>query len=559
MMLQVTDIRKEFQGVPVLTGVTFHSAAGERVGLVGVNGSGKSTLLKILVGSLEPDGGSLRWLNPRLRRAYLSQEARWDEARPLDEQVAGVPRDLLFRCGVTEEMLARPAGSLSGGQKTRAALARALAGRPDLLLLDEPTNHLDTEGLEWLERTLIHYRGTILVVSHDRYFLDRVVGRILELAEGRVKEYAGNYSAYARAKQMEQERAEAEYQQFRREKARLEEAMRRQMAWAESAHRAKPAADAPMNAKVYMHGQAKAHARVAKTMAKRLERIEVEKPKRQPQINFRLEGAGSLGRNLLLAQDLGFSYDGKRWVFRRTSFFIQRGDRVAVVGPNGSGKTTLLRLMLGHLEPTEGQLYRSPMRVGYLAQELEDLDPRDTVLEAATGNSALDQAHARTVLGCLLFRRDAVLKRVAELSGGEKVRLALARLLLSAPDLLVLDEPTNGLDLLSRERVEEVLQQYPGTLILVSHDRYLLQRTANRVFHVKSGQVVCFSGTYQEYLERREGKAPPPDLAAQRLLLETRLARLSADLANPPADPAEVQRLNEEFIRVSRELRSLDS
>lgn len=557
MILQATNIHKEFQGVPVLVGVTFHLAAGERVGLVGANGSGKSTLLKIVAGSLEPDTGSLRWLNPRLRRAYLSQEARWEEERPLGEQVAGVSRELLFRCGVTAEMLSRPAGSLSGGQKTRAALARTLAGRPDLLLLDEPTNHLDTEGLEWLERTLIHYRGTLLVVSHDRYFLDRVVGRILELADGRVKVYAGDYSAYAHAKQVEQERAEEAYRQYRREKARLEEAIRRQMAWAEAAHRAKLAPDAPMNAKNYVHGQAKAHAQVAKGMAKRLERMAVEKPKRQAQINFSLGTAGGLGKNLLLARDLGFSYDGKRWILRSTSFFIQRGDRVAVVGPNGSGKTTLIRLMLGHLEPTEGQLYRSPMHVAYLAQELEDLDPRDTVLEAATGNSALDQAYARTMLGCLLFRRETVLKRVADLSGGEKVRLALARLLLSVPDLLVLDEPTNGLDLPSRERVEEVLGQYPGTLILVSHDRYLLQRTASRVFHVQNGQVACFTGTYQAFLSQKVGKASSADLAAQRLLLETRLARLSADLANPPADPDEARRLNEEFIRVSRELRSL--
>ncbi len=556
-MLRVNELIKEYDSHPVLTGVSFHLAPGERVGLVGANGCGKSTLMKILAGLERADEGRVNWLGGAPRLGYLAQEGHWEPDRPLQEQLGAASGELLSRCGITRSMLRQSAGSLSGGQKTRAALAQALAGQPDLLLLDEPTNHLDTEGLRWLESVLIGGNQTVLMISHDRWFLDRTVTRILELADGQVKEYPGNYTTYAAQKRAERERADAEYRDFIREKKQLEEAMRRQISWAVSTHNAKAPPGAPANWKDYQRGQAKAHMQVAKAMGKRLERMRVEKPRDAARVNLTFDGAGQTGKNLILAEDLGFSYDGRRWLFRRASFYVQRGDRVAVVGPNGSGKTTLVRLLLGELSPSEGSLYRSPVRLSYLAQEMENLSPSLTVLEEATGNSAMDQASARSLLGCLLFRGEAVRQRVGTLSGGEKVRLAIAKILLSAPDLLVLDEPTNGLDLPSREAVEEALDGYPGTLLLVSHDQYLLKRLATRVLHVANGRLEPFPDGYEAFLERDE-KPPAPATAApaeQRLLLEMRLAQLSAQLAAPP--PGEAERLNQEFIRISRELRAL--
>lgn len=262
-----------------------------------------------------------------------------------------------------------------------------------------------------------------------------------------------------------------------------------------------------------------------------------------------------MGRHLAQASALGFRYGGGPWLFRSADFFVERGERIALVGPNGSGKTTLLRLLVGDLEPTEGRLHRSPVRTSYLAQELEHLDPRNTVLqEAASGNAAADQPRVRTLLGCLLFSRDEVVKPVAVLSGGEKVRLAIAKILLSAPDLLVLDEPTNGLDLPSRERVEEALEGYAGTLLLVSHDRYLLSRLATRVISIQAGRLEPFPGTYDDFLRRHERPAGGGE-HERRLLLETRLSQLSALLASPPE--GEGERLTAEFIEVSRELRSM--
>jgi ATPase subunit of ABC transporter with duplicated ATPase domains len=554
MVLQANQITKEYQGIPVLTGVTFHLAGGERVGLVGANGCGKSTLMKILAGEMSADGGSISWVTDGLSRAYLSQEGAWAPDRAIGEQMGPVPDDLLAKCGLTRAMLSPVPGRLSGGQKTRAALARALANRADVLLLDEPTNHLDTDGLAWLESLLAAYRGTVLVVSHDRYFLDRVATRMLEMDRGHVKEYPGNYSAYARQKQMELERAKVEYRHYIHEKKRLEAAIRRQMEWAVKAHNDKP----PRSEGKVQLGINKDSARDlwkgVKNMEKRIERLRVDRPREAQSINLRFDAAGDGGRNLVLAENLGFTYDGARWLFRHAGFYVQRGDKVAIVGPNGAGKTTLLRLLLGDLVPTEGRLYCSPRRVAYLAQELETLDLSQTVLAEATGNSAMDQAYARSLLGCLLFSGEDVLKPVSVLSGGERVRLALAKILLSAPDVLVLDEPTNGLDLPSRERVEEALESFPGTLLLVSHDRYLLRRIATRVISVSGGKLAAFGGGYEAFTRGARGGAEV-DRQALRILLEMRLACLSHELARTPEE--EKERVNAEFLELSRQIRAL--
>jgi len=555
MALQVYDLTKEYDGKPVLTGVTFHLAGGERVGLVGTNGCGKSTLMKILAGCETAEGGSIDWVTPGLSRAYLSQEGHWDPRRPLSAQLGAVSDDLLARCGITGEMLRRPAGTLSGGQKTRAALARALSSRPDVLLLDEPTNHLDTDGLQWLESMLANYRGAVLVVSHDRYFLDRVATRILDMSGGKVKSYPGNYSAYVAQKQAEWERAHAEYLQYRNEKKRLEESMRRQMEWARRASTMRVPRTEGKGIKGFTKDKALHTMKRVKSTEKRLDRMKVDKPRDATHINLDFIDGGHGGRNLILAERLGFTYDKAHWLFRGAGFYVQRGDRVAIVGPNGSGKTTLLRLLLGELEPTEGSVYCSPLRVAYLAQEMETLNPRNTVLQEATGNTALDQPEARGLLGCLLFPGEDVFKSVSVLSGGEKVRLALAKILLSAPDLLVLDEPTNGLDLPSRERVEEALESYPGTLLLISHDRYLLRRIANRIIHVEKGQLTAFPDGYEAFVERRAKPAGDDDPVIRRLLLQTRLSQLSAMLAKPPE--GEKERLEAEFIQVSRTLSAL--
>lgn len=558
VVLHVHELAIGYGGQQVFEGASFHLAAGERVGLVGPNGCGKSTLLEILAGRVAPDRGQVRWIPTGISIGYVPQAPPWEPEVPLGEQLGPVPPELLARWGLDRQLLRRPAGTLSGGQKTRAALARALAGEPPVLLLDEPTNHLDINGLERLEETLLGYQGTVLVVSHDRFFLDRVVGRILAFEDGKIRSYPGNYSAYAAQRQRELERADAEYRQYQKEKRRLEEAIRREQEWARRAQNRKLPREYGL-AKPALRAKAKVHARKARAMEKRLERMRKEPPAKQERIELAFGGEGRGGRVLVAADEMGFHYPGGSWLFRGSTFTIQRGDRVLVIGPNGSGKTTLLRLLLGELEPVEGRIHRNVARSAFLAQELENLDPDRTVLaEASGGNEAANQVQVRTLLGCLLLGGDTVWKRVGDLSGGERVRLAVAKLILAGPDLLVLDEPTNGLDLPSRERIVEALEAFQGTLVVVSHDRYLLRRLGTAVLALEEGRIVFYPGGYEAFeqhrKELRSRKAGRGD-GARRLLLEARLAQLAAELANPPEGQGE--RVLEEYLAVSRALKKL--
>jgi macrolide transport system ATP-binding/permease protein len=575
MVLLATGLEKEYDGLPVFRGVSFKLYGGEKVGLVGANGSGKSTLLKILAGEIAPDRGSFAWIGQDLSRAYLPQQDLWAPGASLEAQIREASDEMLSRCGITRELMHLPAGRLSGGEKVRAALARALTGKPYVLLLDEPTSHLDMQGLVWLETLIKSYPGTVLVVSHDRHFLDAVTTRVLEIREGSLKSYPGNYSAFAAQRRAERVREIEEYRRHIKEKKRLEAAVARQVQWAQAAHADADEAGREMKgAEVFYRSKSAAMMRRAKATVKRIERMRVEKPQRERHMRVRLDGSAGVGKNLVLAQGLGFSYDGERWLFRDSSFYIQRNDRVVVTGANGSGKTTLLKLVLGEMPPSEGTLYVSPVVTSSLAQESAGLDPDNTVLEEVSGNSAADQPGARALLGCLLFSGEDVWKPVGVLSAGEKVRVALAKILLGPSNLLVLDEPTNGLDLAARECVEDALAGYTGTMIVVSHDRYLLERLGTRVLSIEDGRIQHFPGTYGEYagsLERRAGacdgaagisaagtsaagmSAAGINAAEQALVLQTRLANLSADLAVRPGD----NELMQEFIRTSRELQAL--
>ena len=308
-------------------------------------------------------------------------------------------------------------------------------------------------------------------------------------------------------------------------------------------------------AKYYYRSKAKAHMQTVKVMEKRLTTIKKEKPKKQAFIRLTFDDANKVGRNIVLAQNLGFSYDNKRWLFRHTDFFIQRGERIALIGPNGAGKTTLLQVLLGQMNPNEGSIYKAPVKTAYLAQELDNLKDSNTVLEEVTGgNRAENQAYVRTMLGCLLFVGDDVNKKVAALSQGEKARLTIAKILYESPDLLILDEPTNGLDITSRERIEDALESYNGTLIIASHDRFLLRRLTDKIFAIGDGTIEIYPGNYDDF-QGRISNTQKMDIEAQCLLLDTRLAQMSAALIDAPADEKEM--LTEEFIKTSRQLRAL--
>src|SRR5437870_1372091 len=523
-LIRVENLVKTFAGVPVLQEVSWQIEAGRNIGLIGANGSGKSTLLNILSGVMTPDSGTVerarglclgyltqemtvegqRTLYAEVREAFRPLLDMQEEMTALEtrlEQQAGSAADLQRYGMLLEEFNARqgyamaarveatllglgfrptdlhtPVQHLSGGQKNMGALARVLLQEPDLLLLDEPSNHLDITATEWLEGVLREYRGTVVVISHDRYFLDRVVEEIIELDQHRLQRYAGNYSAYvtAKAARLEQQRKAYELQQA--EIRRQEEFIRRNMA-----------------------GQ---NTKQAQSRQKGLERLErLEKPTADNQrMQLRFAANQRESHEVIVARNVWKSY-GNRPVLRGLACTVYRGEKIGLMGPNGAGKSTFLRLLMGHDTPDQGTLrLGSNVAVAYYDQEMRHLNLQNTILdEVWQVESWKTVGDMRAYLGRFLFSGDEVFQTVGTLSGGEKSRVALAKLMLSTANLLVLDEPTNHLDIPAREVLEQALTAYSGTLLVVSHDRYFLNRIISRLLYLRDGTCVSYAGNYADY------------------------------------------------------------
>ncbi|MGM0689386.1 MAG: ABC-F family ATP-binding cassette domain-containing protein [Bacillota bacterium] len=534
-LLTLSQISKSYGAETILTDISLQLQPAEKAGLIGPNGSGKTTLLKIIAAEIEADDGTLH-LARGAKIGYLSQEppvipagtlrshlehplrhiydlrkeisaleeeiavsaeskkppldleesleryasltASFEEegGYQVDSRLAGVARGL----GFAEADFGRDISDFSGGEKTRARLAGLLLQDHDLLLLDEPTNFLDLSALEWLEKYLRDLTCALIVVSHDRFFLDRVVSRIFALQGGKGKLYSGNYSDYQRQLEMQDLSAQRDYQRLQLLKEREERLVRE----AKSDQRSK---------------------RQARSRQKRLDKLEpVERRDREQSFKLGLGYTGRSGRQVIIFEKIDKKFETKT-IFNDLSFEIRWGDRIALIGPNGAGKTTLLKLVSGELKPTAGKIRLGPsVSVLYFDQEQEQLVTNQTLLETITSASDFDIKQARNHLGRYLFRGDDVFKQVSDLSGGEKSRLALARLALSSGNCLLMDEPTSHLDLPAMEKLENVLKDYPGTLIIVSHDRYFLKGLANRVFELDSGNLRIYDRSFEEYLELKE-------------------------------------------------------
>jgi ATPase subunit of ABC transporter with duplicated ATPase domains len=505
VLLKAFHLRKSFGPFDVLTNASCQIARGDRIGLIGPNGCGKSALMRILCGEAVPDSGHVSTPG-RPIIGYLPQEAPSAEDRTVYEAVS---EDLPFERPdwETAETLAgldfpearwrQPVAQLSGGERTRLMLARLLLSEPDLLMLDEPTNHLDLRTMEWLEAYLGRFRGAILTISHDRRFLDHTVRRILELDQGVLKEYAGNYSAYVDKREEERRRQTIEYQRQREEIQALREFVARALG------RSRAIAQGPKRGRDYYGRVAEKVAKQAKAAERRLERIErVKKPWEADALHANFAPAARHGQWAVSSAGISKSYGG-RTLFRDLRLDVGYGERVAVIGPNGAGKTTLLKVLLGELSPDSGEArLGASVKIGYLSQHQENLNPENTVLQEALSARNATETEIRNLLASFLFRRDEVFKKVGSLSSGERVRLALAKLLASGCNLMALDEPTHHLDIPTRERMEEALEGYGGTLLLVSHDRLLLDRLAERIVLIEGGRVTQYPGNYSDFLQR---------------------------------------------------------
>lgn len=525
-MMKVIQLEKSFGIDEIFKNVNFTLHSGERLGLVGRNGVGKSTLLKCLIGEMEADAGDVH-LSPEAQIGYLQQGAEYG-ARTLREEIRtawqdvlscrdrlqaleqamgkadcdpetlakyarlqerfewlggyeyeAMTRRILHGLGFAEEDWDRPADQFSGGQKTRINLAKALVRRPDFLILDEPTNHLDIEMTEWLEEYLRTYRGGILIVSHDRYFLDALCTGILDLDRGKLTAYRGNYTKYMREKQAQREADRRAYEKQQEEIARTEEYIRR-----------------------YKAGIKAKQARGRQSQLDRLERLEA--PQEQAGLRARFHAAGDTADKVIIAEDLAADYEG-RVIFRDLSLLIRRKEAVGIIGPNGIGKSTLLTILAGKKRPSAGRVtIGNRVVLGYYSQAHENLHADRTVLAEVMYSYGCGEAEARDILGAYLFRGDEVERRVGTLSGGEKARLALLLLILNRPNVIIMDEPTNHLDIPTREAIEQALADFGGTYVIVSHDRYFLDRLVRRILSFEDGVLREYHGNYSYWKEKRK-------------------------------------------------------
>jgi len=536
LLLNGSDINKSFSGETLFENVSFNVYDKDKIGFVGVNGAGKSTLFKIITGEVEYDSGDLS-KSREAKIGYLEQHPVSDSTRTVmeeiltvfseviavEEQLAGVQKDLengngdmnalisrqaalqerfmaldgthykskirsvLTGLGFSEDVFEMPLGNLSGGQKTRIALCKILLSDTNLLLLDEPTNHLDIDSVEWLEEFLDNYKGAFIVISHDRFFLDRITNKTFEIENKHFRSYDGSYSEYIAQREIERLSEQRDYYWKVREIHRLEEVVEQQRRWKHKKNKKTHTLDN------------------TRKMIERLEKTLVEPEKAPKSMRFHFKACPGGANNVLVTENLGMRF-GENELFRGVDIRIKKGEKVFLLGPNGCGKTTLLKILMGQLEQACGE-YKigDNIFVGYYDQFKENLNRDKTVInEIWDEYPELTQTDVRNALALFLFQGDDVFKDIRALSGGELARVELTKLLLQKVNFLIMDEPTNHLDIASREALESALYDYDGTMLMVSHDRYFINKLADRILYLTHDGITAFDGNYDDYLENRQ-------------------------------------------------------
>ena len=554
ILMTVQGVSKSFGMKSVLKDISLTLQQGARMGLIGVNGSGKSTLFRLIAGQMEPDEGSISLMRGT-RVGMLTQEADIQSDLTVREELSRVfepVREMERRLRALEEEMAQkhedeaeldrlsreyarltdrfedaggyewpsriqgvlaglgfargredqPASVLSGGEKTRLCLARLLLTQPDLLMLDEPTNHLDLSSIQWLEDTLKKYRGTVLIISHDRYFMNSVCDCMAEISMRRLVQYEGNYDQFTVKRQADIERQIREYKLQQAEIARQQAIIQRYR----------------------MYNREKS-IRAAESREKRLEKMEkLERPVDEQHVRFSFEARRRTGDDVLKVHGLAKGFEGRR-LFENFDLHLRAGDRVAIIGPNGVGKSTLLNIIARKLKADAGEVeFGANVDLGYYEQHQTGLDPEKDVLnELWDAFPRLDLDRVRSVLALFLFTGDDVYKKISMLSGGEKGRVSLCKLMLKRDNLLLLDEPTNHLDMDSREVLEGALEDFDGTILTVSHDRYFINRVADRIIEMRPDGVKEYLGNYDDYLEKKRREEAGLEDAAASGMTKTQL------------------------------------
>lgn len=532
IIAQAQDLEQRFGGNTIFSNISFSVPDNARIALVGPNGAGKTTLLKIMTGQQEPTSGQFT-INKGLKVGYIAQEngldedkTIWDEMltvfndlieknkkiTKMQEQIADHPEDedllkrydqlaydfeqeggftyqaeiksILNGFNFKENTWNKVIGTLSGGEKTRLAFVKLLLQKPPVLLLDEPTNYLDLDTLDWLEAFLKNYQGAIITVSHDQYFLDHLANQIFELNFGKLTTFKGNYSQYVKERELMDSQQEAAYEKQQEKIKKEEEFIQKNLVRASTTKRAQS----------------------RRKVLDKMERIKPPKHKQKVRINFTSERPS--GKEVLIAKDLTIGYPDKVMV-SDIDFQVNKNDRVAIIGPNGIGKSTLLKTIMKKLEPKDGSIkYGASLDIGYYDQELQSLDPSKTVLDTIWDrHKTMPEKDVRSILASFLFTAEDIDKTVGQLSGGQKARLTLTVLSLEKDNFLLMDEPTNHLDIEAKEVLEEALDNYDGTLLFVSHDRYFINELANKIISVRDGHAKIYNGNYSYYLDEKAKQA----------------------------------------------------
>ena len=576
MLIQLNNVTKNFVVNEIFSNVKMEINDKDRVAIVGRNGAGKSTLLKIISGELSFDSGE-RTISKNTTIGYLSQEfivredlsiyeemiTCFDEIISLEANLEKLSYELtpeniendpalldrfdrlqnevlthkdyhykskiesvLYGLDFTKDVFDKKISTFSGGEKTRLSMAKLLLSEPDLLILDEPTNHLDMENVAWLENYLSSYNGAIVIVSHDRYFLDKVVNVVYNLEFGKLKKYVGNYSKFLKQYEEDYEKQLKEFTSQQKDIKRLEEFVQKNIARASTS-------------------------KMAKSRQKVLDKMElIDNPKKDDKAaNIEFNIKEQSGRDVLMIENLKVGYDGKQ-VGNAYNFSVYKGDRIAIVGRNGIGKSTLIKTIAKKQNAISGSVhYGSKVSLGYYDQKQAEFESSKTILNELWDEYPLmKEAEVRTVLGRFLFRGDSVLKIVRDLSGGEKARLQLAKLMLEKNNLLVLDEPTNHLDITSKQVLEDALENYEGTIVFVSHDRYFINKIANKVLDITGDDYSIYLGNYDYYLEKRE-----QELIAKKLK-EEKIDEVQEKVANDYALGKEEKKRIRKLERTREEL-----
>ncbi|WP_336638042.1 ribosomal protection-like ABC-F family protein [Lysinibacillus fusiformis] len=585
MQMKAEQIQKIMGGNILFENLQLEVNSGEHVAIVGVNGSGKTTLLQLLSGVDFPDRGriikskdaTVGYLHQipnypghsvkkvleeafadiyalRARMTILEQEMQSNVTDKILWQYGQVQEQFMLQGGYEVEaqlamianglgileMLAQPFSSLSGGEKTKVMLGQIILSQPAILLLDEPTNHLDMQAIEWLENYVRSFEGIIIVVSHDRHFMNQIAHKVIEIEDGEAFTYTGNYDAFIAQKEAKIEQQFADYEEQQKKIKKMQETIKRLKQWANEAN--------PPNASMH---------RRAKSMEKALARIErVKKPISKKKMNLALTMAERSGKEVVQLQDIYHGYEKPLLIDSNLAVYF--GERLAIVGNNGSGKSTLLKMMLGEIVPNRGVCHvGSNVKIGYLSQQLEHKNPAIRLIDAFRENVAVSEAEARHILARFLFYGYDVFKKVKNLSGGEKMRLRLAQLMHEDINVLILDEPTNHLDIEAREVLEDTLETFEGTIIGVSHDRYFLQKIFTKTAWLKDQTIHVFEGDYEwarQKLEELSKKivvenevAPKIQSVKKELSLEQQIEKLEAKLEEPSLAKEQRQKLKQQI------------